>query len=98
MAEQKAEKFLEYKGKPLVRFNNMIYYGDLNDPYVVFLTVKTQTELKDIKLADKVGIQLFSTDESLKPQDRIIKSSVKEGLFTALDLASVWLERYLKEN
>lgn len=98
MAEQNVEKFLEYKGKPLVRFNNMIYYGDLNDPYVVFLTVKSQTDLKDIKLTEKILIQLISTDETLNPMERIVKSSEKVGLFTALDLASAWLERQLNQG
>lgn len=97
MAEQK-EKFLEYKGKPLVRNNNIIYYGDINEPYVVYLTIKNQTELKDIKLADKVMIQLISTDESLNPKERIIKSSEKNGLFNALDLGAAWLERQLKKG
>lgn len=98
MAEQQVEKFLEYKGKPLVRFNNMIYYGDLNDPYVVFLTIKSQSELKDITLADKILIQLISTDETLNPMERIIKSSEKQGLFTALDLAEAWLKRQLSQG
>lgn len=97
MAEQK-EKFLEYKGKPLVRNNNIIYYGDINEPYVVYLTIKNQTELKDIKLADKVMVQLISTDESLNPKERIIKTSEKNGLFNALDLGAAWLERQLKKG
>lgn len=97
MAEQK-EKFLEYKGKPLVRNNNIIYYGDINEPYVVYLTIKNQTELKDIKLADKVMVQLISTDESLNPKERIIKTSEKNGLFNALDLGATWLERQLKKG
>ena len=98
MAEQKVEKFLEYKGKPLVRFNNTIYYGDINDPYVVMLTIKSDTELKDIKLADAVNIQLISTDESMNPKDRMIKKSEKKGLFNALDLGATWLERQLKKG
>lgn len=98
MADKNVEKFLEYKGKPLVRFNNTIYYGDMNDPYVVCLTVKSETELKDIKLAENVTIQLISTDETVNPKDRIIKKSEKKGLFTALDLGAAWLERQLKKG
>ena len=41
------EKFLEYKGRPLVRAGKQIYYGSLNDPYVVYLTIKNSNELKD---------------------------------------------------
>ena len=100
MAEEKiaAEKFLEYKGKPLVRSGNMIYYGDMNDPYVVCLNIKNSSELKDIKLAGDVTIQLLSTDDTLSQKDRIIKKSEKNGLFTALDLGATWLERQLKKG
>lgn len=93
-----AEKFLEYKGKPLVRSNNTIYYGDMNDPYVVCLNIKNSEDLKDIKLAGDVTIQLINTDETVAPKDRIIKKSEKKGLFNALDLGATWLERQLKKG
>lgn len=92
------EKFLEYKGKPLVRSGNTVYYGDMNDAYVVVLTVKESNKLKDITLAQDVTIQLLSTDDTLSPKDRIIKKSEKKGLFTALDLGATWLERQLKKG
>lgn len=92
------EKFLEYKGKPLVRSGNTVYYGDMNDAYVVVLTIKNSSELKDITLAQDVSIQLFATDETLPPKERIIKKSEKKGLFTALDLGATWLERQIKKD
>ena len=99
MAEEKnVQKFLEYKGRPLVRCGNTIYYGDMNDAYVVCLTIKNSSELEDITLAGDVAIQLLSTDESLSPKDRIIKKSEKNGLFNALDLGAAWLERQLKKG
>lgn len=92
------EKFLEYKGKPLVRSGNTVYYGDMNDAYVVVLTIKNSSELKDITLAKDVSIQLLATDETLPPKERIIKKSEKKGLFTALDLGATWLERQIKKD
>ena len=71
-----AEKFFEYKGRPLVRSGNTIYYGDMNDAYVVCLTIKNAEEYKDITLAGDITIQLLATDESLSPKDRIVKKSV----------------------
>ena len=35
---------LTYKGRPLVRCGNEIYYGSLADPYVVFMQVLTTKE------------------------------------------------------
>ena len=32
---------LTYKGRPLVRCKNDIYYGSLSDPYVIFMQVLT---------------------------------------------------------
>lgn len=93
-----AEKFFEYKGKPLVRSGNTVYYGDMNDPYVVCLTIKNSEDYKDITLAGDITIQLLATDESLPPKDRIVKKSEKKGLFTALDLGATWLERQLKKE
>ena len=98
MAEEKAVKFLEYKGRPLVRSGNTVYYGNMNDPYVVCLGIKNAEKLDDITLAGDVTIQLLSTDENASPKDRIIKKSEKNGLFTALDLGATWLERQLKKG
>ena len=37
------------------------------------------------------------TDETVPATERILKKSEKEGLYVAMDLASVWLERALEE-
>lgn len=90
------EKFLEYKGKPLVRCGKTVYYGNMTDPYVVCLNIQSDKEYKDIRLTEKVIIQLLNTDENVSPKDKIVKKSEKQGLFNALDLGAVWLERALK--
>ena len=95
---KKDEKFFEYKGKPLVRSGSNLYYGDINEPYVVCLMVKSETEKDGVKIADDVQVQLLATDESLSPKDRVLKKSEKKGLFTALDLGDAWLERQLKKG
>lgn len=97
MAENKKEKFLEYKGKPLVRSGKTIYYGNMKDPFVVCLNILSEGEsINGLNIAGKVAIQLLNTDSDLSPKDRIVKKSEKEGLFNALDLGAVWLERALK--
>ena len=88
-------EFLEYKGKPLVRNGDDIYYGDMSDKFVVKLTVKDSEKDGDITKANTVLVQLLDTDTSLEPEKRIIKKSEKTGLYNAMDIGSVWLERAL---
>ena len=58
------KKFSTYKGRPLVRCNDEIYYGSMEEPYV-------------------------------SPRKQLVKSSEKKGLFLAMDIADIWLERAL---
>ena len=90
-------KMLHYKEKPLVRKGNEIYYGDMSDKYVVMLNVKNTKNSEGVELSEDISIQLMLTDPEIKLQDRIRKSADRKGLYPALDLAQVWLERALKE-
>ncbi len=97
MAAKKEEKFLEYKGRPLVRNGNTIYYGNMSDPYVICLNIiNNEDDIEDIKMSGKVVVQLLNTDPEVSLKDKIVKKSEKNGLFNALDLGAVWLERALK--
>ncbi len=92
------EAKLKYKGKPLVRSKNEIYYGDLADSCVVFMQVlSTKTENGE-EMPDKVMVMLLSTDTSLAPKDRIIKQSMKNGLYNALDYAAILLGHALADE
>ena len=55
---------LTYKGRPLVRCGNDIYYGSMKDPFVVYLQVLSTKKENGVDVADKVHIVLLSTDES----------------------------------
>ena len=93
------EKFLEYKGKPLVRCGKTIYYGNMNDPYVICLNIINEDDsIDDLKVSGKVAIQLLDTDENVSPKEKIVKKSEKVGLFNALDLGAGWLQRALKQS
>ncbi len=91
----KKEEFLTYKGKPLVRCGNTIYYGDLADKCVIMIQILTTKTVAGKEIADKVSVQLLSTDEELRMKDRILKKSEKRGLYSAMDVGAVWLERSL---
>ena len=79
----KKEKFLMYKGKPLVRSGNTLYYGDMSDPYVILMQIASTQPGYDMDMAQKISIQLLATDTNLRPKERIIRKSEKIGLYNA---------------
>ena len=90
-----ADQLLTYKGRPLMRKDNLIYYGSMADKYIVMLQVLETKKENNLDLATKVAVQLQLTDANLRARDRIVKKSEKEGFYTALDVGCVWLERAL---
>lgn len=94
-SKAKGEKMLTYKGKPLVRNENTIYYGSMSDDYVAMLQILDSRDFQDMKIPSKVSVQIWSTDEDLRPKERIKKKTEKENLSDALKIASIWLERTL---
>ena len=92
MAEQTG---LTYKGHPLMRKDNMVYYGSMADKYIIIMQVLESKDFKDLSLATKVSVQLQLTDQTVRSKDRIIRKSEKDGFYTALDVGCVWLERAL---
>ena len=92
-----AEKspFLLYKGRPLVRSGDTLYYGKMNEDYVVMLQIKSKTEKHGMTVADKVSVQVIATDPEISMKNRIIKTSEKTGLYNAMDIGAIWLDRAL---
>ena len=89
MSEQ--NEVLTYKGHPLMRKDNLIYYGSMADEYIVMLQILESKKLDDLDLATKVSVQLQRTDPAVKARDRVVKKSEKDGFYTALDVGCVWL-------
>ncbi len=84
-----------YKDKPLVRSGNTIYYGNLSDDFVIMIQILTNRKIGEFEVADRVTVQLLNTDPSVRPRDKIVKKSEKKGLYAAMDIATIWLERAL---
>jgi len=93
MADEK--NVLMYKGHPLMRKDNLNYYGSKADPHNVMLQVLETKKVQDVDIATRVSVQLQLTDPTAKSRDRIVKKSEKNGFYTALDVGCVWLERAL---
>ena len=95
MAEKKT---LTYKGRPLRRKDNLVYYGDMSDKYVVMLQILDTEPLQDLDLAKRVSVQLQLTDPDIRSRDRVVKKTEKNSLYAAMDVASVWLDRALAKD
>ena len=96
MAEKRTT--LEYKGHLLRRKDNMIYYGSMTDKYIILMQIMESKKVKDMNVATKVSVQLQLTDPEVKSRDRVVKKSEKDGLYAAMDVATVWLERALAQR
>ena len=46
-------------------------------------------------MATRVAVQLQLTDPDLKSRDRVVKKTEKDSLYSAMDVAAVWLDRAL---
>ena len=86
---------LSYKGHPLRRKDNLIYYGTMAEKYIIMLQILDTKKVNDLDVATKVAVQLQLTDPDLKSRDRVVKKTEKDSLYTAMDVATVWLDRAL---
>ena len=86
---------LVYKGHPLRRKDNLIYYGTMAEKYIIMLQILSTQNVDGLEMANKVSVQLQLTDPDLKSRDRVVKKSEKDSLYAAMDVAAVWLDRAL---
>ena len=98
MADVKKGEGLVYKNHPLRRIDNLIYYGSMADKYIVMFQILESKKEQDMDVATRVSVQLQLTDPDLKSRDRVVKKSEKDGLYAAIDVAAVWLERALSSR
>lgn len=98
MATAKKEEGLVYKGHPLRRVGNMIYYGSMADSHVLVFQIKETEKVADLELATKVSVELQRTEQNLKRSDRIVKKGEKDSLYAALDVGMVWYTRAMSNK
>lgn len=97
MAESKSLP-MTYKGHPLRRKDNLIYYGSMADKYIIMLQILETKKVNDLDVATRVAVQLQLTATNLKSRDRVVRKSEKTSLYAAMDLGVVWLNRALSSN
>ena len=91
------QNYLQYKGRPLVRQGNMLYYGSMAEQSVVMIQILTTREAGGLTVADKVRVQLISTDPDAPLQERMLKTADRKGLFSGIELGAIWLDRTADE-
>ena len=84
-------KHLEYMGKPLVRQDDTICYGDMSEKYILILEILKRD--KETGLPNKILIQVVESQDTTN----IVKQGDKNSLHDAFSLGTVWLELALKK-
>ncbi len=95
MAEETS--FLTYKGRPLVRSGNVIFYGNLTDKYVVMMQILGSSPDGDIEKSTKIAVELQNNDPAAKPNERVIQKTEKKSMADAMEIATIWLDRAEEE-
>ena len=83
-----AEEFVEYKGKPIVRQGDDIFYGDLSDKYYVHMIVMGDKKSPkcDAEIPGQILVQLIeSSTKAISKQKPVM------GLAEAFEYAEAWL-------
>lgn len=91
----KKNDLLNYKGHPLMRKENIIYYGSMSDSHIIMMQILDSANNKDLSVAKRVSVQLQQTGANVRIKDRIVKKTEKNSLWSAMDIASIWLNRAL---
>ena len=85
-------EYTSYCGRPLVKNGNIICYGNPAKKAILVLTVLTTKDFHGKEIPDMIFVQVQDTKTG-----EVLKQSEKYGLFEALDIGKVWLEKELKK-
>lgn len=96
-------KYLIFRGKPLIREKNAICYGSMSDKYILFMLILStkkpeSIENSDREIPDAVLVQILDTDTSKPPHERVVKQFNKNGLYDAMDVGLIWLDKLNSEG
>ena len=83
-----SEEFVEYKGRPIVRQGDDIFYGDLSEKYYVYMMIMSdkKSPKSDKEVPGTIMVQLLDS-QTKKPE----KQKITNGLAEAFEFAEAWL-------
>jgi ribosome-associated translation inhibitor RaiA len=67
----------------------------MSERFIIMMQILEFQKSKDMDVATKVSVQLQYTHPDVKARDRVVRKTEKDGLYNAIDVAVVWLERAL---
>lgn len=88
-------KPLMYKGKMIARKDNIIYYGNPEDRYLIMMNITDSSPVGGYDITSRVTVSLQTNTGG---KEKIIKKVEREGMFKALDIAEYWLAEALEEE
>ena len=82
------DEFVEYKGKPIVRQGDDIFYGDMSEKYYVYMMIMSdkKSPKADCEIPGTIMVQLLDS-KTKKPE----KQKITNGLAEAFEFAEAWL-------
>ncbi len=92
--KKKKRKTVMFRGKPLYRIGDRIFYGNLYDKYILVLDVLDYKEINGFKLSTRVRIQIMDNQQEFG-EGQIYRKSEKENMYKALDIGAYWLKTAL---
>lgn len=88
-------KLFYYRGFPLIRSGNKIYYGSAGDEFSTLLTIKDTKTIADREVPNKIMVQMLPRNMANMAQAR---KGEFIGFYEALDTAHIWLSEVLFAN
>ncbi len=89
-------EYIVYRDRPLVRDNNRYVYGSNDEAHVLYLMVLTTKKVEKAEVPDAIIGQIISTDHTKPNSERMVKQFQANGLYEALDIGAVWLDKLNK--
>lgn len=87
---------LIYRGKPLIRDGNVLYYGDFNENFITRFTILESEKVNDLDMAKKITIELLEKHGSDISTAKLTKKAERTSMWAALDIGVYWLEDILE--
>jgi len=88
---------LMYKGRPLRRIGNVVYYGRMADGYIVLLNILKSEQVNGLEVPTLVNVQLQNTAPGIPPSEVTIRNADKASFFDAIDIGEAWLKKALTD-